>query len=309
MPVLIAESKTQANGGKAHDSDRLKFRTTPSNYEGGYFVVTGLNGTGLTASKVKKTTDGEYYADFYADDTSVAGKKNFAINWYDKNGNILGKPLKVTATILAKSELIIAEKDKKVEMDFKSSYNMKASIPYKSTNDWNKSNISLVNSLFELDSVDAKKFTIVPTYDALYAGTIVPGKTYAVDVFFSNRYGAGRTETIQVTVKPITEKDIIVKAYDVSIYKNAPYEQRMITISTTKPNAGMIINNVEITDTNSPFEIRTVQTRDGAKGVIWAIAYKANQYNSTLIGKQNVNLKITYQNGLTKNTSLMIVVK
>lgn len=312
-PVVVAQSKTRANGEIAYGYDRLYFKTTPSNFNGGYFVVSGLNGTGLEAGKVKEGINGENNVKIYAKEGITPGKKHGTVTWYDKDGNTLGKPLGFTVTVQKQSILNIP--NKKIAMDYNDLGKMSAKVRYTKTCDW--ISVKSMNSSFGLTESSASEFVLYAKKEAIDSGAVLPGKTYAVDICFRNSYGESKTETLQVEVADI--KNIKVSVADTTLYRKAPYEQKFLKINTTKPDYGMSVANVKITDSTTPFEVRSVisvgnttrfvQSMTNGQQAEWSIAYKDHQYNSSLIGKQKVKLEITYQNGKKANTEMIVNIK
>lgn len=329
-PVVMAEPKYTSDKNIKYDYDVLNFTTTPSNYNGGYFVVTGLNGKaiqGLDVGKVEKQQeeqDGLYVVHVYANSATKPGKVQFGICWYDKNGKQIGKTLKASVTVLKKSQLEIKNKNvtvdigKELTLD-KNGRNitfttMGADVKYTATSDWYSP--TALDDNFNVTGTKKGAFTIAPVVSKVQRGAIVPGKTYAVNVRFGNNYGDSKIETIQVKVADLGQ--IKAKVADATLYKNAPYERTFLTIDTTKPAYGLYVTKVEITDAGTPFETKaiamvgTIAMNQGipyGQQALWSVTLKNNKYNKKLIGKNQVNLKITYQNGSTTTTKMNVYVK
>lgn len=311
--LMIAQNKTNSTGKKVYDQRPVYFQTTPSNYEGGYFAVSSLNGTGLEAGKVWKEKDGEYFFWLYAKENIKPGKQKISVIWYDKDGKQLGKPLQVPVTIAKSSELTIP--DKNVKMDFNDINKMSAKVKWKKTSDY--LTLESLNPNFDVMNITDSSFILKASRQAIDNGGILPGMTYAVDVRTINTYGDKKTETLQVKVEDI--KTIKVVAFGAQLYKNAPGQQCMIYFDTQKPAYGMSIAKVEITDANTPFEVRAVyqageeyneyQSMVNGQEALWSIAFKNNQYNSKLTGQQKVNLKITYRNGKEATTQTTVFIQ
>lgn len=311
VTMVVSGKKTQA-GKVEYDQKNVFFQTTPANYDGGYFVVSSLNGTGLDADKVWKNKDGEYSFQLYVKENAKPGKQKISVIWYDKDGKPMGKPLSVPVKLIKNSEFSIP--DKNVKLDYNDLSKMSAKVKWKKTADW--TNAESLNPGFEMTKVNDSSFTLTANMWSIDDGTVLPGKTYPVDICVYSTYGESRIETLQVKVEDI--KEIKVNASNTYLYKNAPGEQCFLYFNTQKPNYGMSIVNVEITDKNTPFEVRAIrgvgnyspyQATIGGQDTMWTIAYKNNRYNSSVIGKQKVKLEVTYQNGKKAATETTVSIQ
>lgn len=323
--VMVAKGKTRADGATAYDDVYLRFSTTPSNYEGGYFVVTGLNGkalTGITAGKVEKEGGAGYRVKIFANKDSKPGKQKLSIYWYDKDGKQIGKPLQAAVTLKAESELTLLNKsvvmdiNKERTVDKKgndiTAQSMGVKMKFRATNDWYK--VESLDPNFDITTLDSKTLMITPSETAMNRGTLLPLKRYFVDLKCYNSYGDNKIETIQVDIKDYDK--VKAKVEDVVIYKDAPYTQSLLNITTSKPIYGIYVTKVEIKDDKTPFEVAAIKGVGygsdyvyDASQAVWSISCKNNQYNSKLAGKNAVKLLITYQNGKTADATINVTIK
>ncbi|MDD3416900.1 MAG: hypothetical protein PHY47_23390, partial [Lachnospiraceae bacterium] len=272
-PTLLTKVSVNNAGIQQYGESDIEFTTTPTNYKGGYFTVSNLDGTevkGVSISKVRKFFAGNYYFRVYANKDIVDQTKKLDcyVTRYGNDGKELGKKMKVTINLIKESSLKFTKKE--VTMDVNTAegeyidtalYKMATNVPIKTAGVGNWKFTAESSALFVVCSQSAKNVMIQPLEAALYNGAIVPGGSYQLRLKGENEIGEVVYQDITVKVKKgkVTNSicdtsDLLVKN-NFTLYKAAPVAQQTFTVITQNPQYGMFVKNVEITDKNSPFEI------------------------------------------------------
>lgn len=278
--------------------------------------------------------DGWYYVDLSTKEgTAKLGKSlSFGVTWVDENGKTLEgtkiTPMKValysdsTKLETTKAEITVQPDkiykklvfDKDGDLDWVKTNDSRVvyTAPVKisgKNGDWRME--SYFDNLFEI-TYKKGKIQLVANRD------VIGGTSYTIPLTFIN----DNTEECQVVTLTVKVADVtsVKSSFDtksITLYEKAPYMMDMVatalysgnegiqTITSPKLGAGLTeITKVEIEGTNSPYEIYEYQAFDNEGNYNqvkqYGITFKDKKFpkNATAKDLKNVNVKITYGNGI-----------
>ncbi|MDD3416901.1 MAG: hypothetical protein PHY47_23395 [Lachnospiraceae bacterium] len=273
-PTLLTKVSVNNASYQQYGKTLIQFTTTPTNYKGGYFTVSNLDGTevnGVSISKVVSYSGGNCHFNVYAnkDIVNQTKKLDLYVTRYGNDGKELGKKMKVTIKLIKDSSLKFTKKEVTMDVNTTESKDidttlrkMSVNVPIKTSGAGNWGFTAEGSALFEVYSTNAQNVWIKPVKEALCNGAIVPGGSYQLKLKGTNEIGEVVYQDITVKVK---KGKVTNSICDISnnysainnftLYKAAPVAQQTFTVITQNPFYGMFVKNVEIMDKNSPFEL------------------------------------------------------
>ncbi len=348
-------NKTPLEGNVA-DSTKVFFTLNPRTYKGGKFIVTGLNGKGnasnplpesLSFNSVRDEGNGNYSVTIAANAKTKDEKAKtvkFAVQLIAPNEQgkfmpVLKKQAVMTVNLYDAKEPELKKTDASIDLSkvkyqsktLDTDISTKLKATYKVTGAVGTWSVTADSALFGAyptrnKNGDITSVVLTPDADAYFAGRILVGNKYTVNLTFDNGRGTRKIIPVTVSVKDVKKADAVIyneyydrydnmfkiKKSEFTLYYNSPYTLDNFQIGetvnwgsvdySTAPYMGLMVKDVAVDESKgaSPYEVIRYRSANGSH-YEYALTFKDKTKTgdaAALKKAKTVTLKITYSNGI-----------